>query len=255
MGEALQIKQQVRQWMDTARQMMLDGLNEGIDVATKTGPHDLVTNIDRQVEQYYITQIKQAYPEAHFFGEESIHNYTQEGMMWIIDPVDGTMNFVKQQDNFASMVAVYQDGNPVVGFILDVVNNDLYWGGPEVGAYRNEQPLLPPADLSLEQGLLGVGSRMILSNNYHSQELGQKAFGIRVNGSAGMEFISVLTGKTTGYLSYLHPWDFAAGRIIAESLGLTVKKIDGSALDMLSSTTVLVATKRTAAEVIRVANS
>ena len=52
MVEALQIKQQVRQWMDTARQMMLDGLNEEIDVTTKTGPHDLVTNIDRQVEQY-----------------------------------------------------------------------------------------------------------------------------------------------------------------------------------------------------------
>jgi myo-inositol-1(or 4)-monophosphatase len=73
-------------------------------------------------------------------------------------------------------------------------------------------------------------------------------------GSAGLEFASVLRGELCGYVSYLKPWDFAAGNVLANVLGLAVKTIDGAPLDMLSSNVVLVATERASGEVIRLAN-
>lgn len=258
MADVEQIQKCVTSWMQTGRDMMLAGIKNGFSVGTKTSPHDLVTNVDKQVEKFYVTSIKKEFPDSHFVGEEGakakdIGQFP--GLFWIIDPIDGTMNYVKQHDNFASMIAVYEHGKPVLGFIMDVMRNDIYWGGPKTGVYVNERPLKAPEDLSLSDGLLAIGGRMLLAGKYHAQELAAKSFGLRINGSSGMEFIGVLKGQLIGYFSYLHPWDFAAGRIMAESLGLIVKRIDGRAPNMLLSTTVLVATKRAGKEIIQVANS
>ena len=73
-------------------------------------------------------------------------------------------------------------------------------------------------------------------------------------GSAGIEYVATINGELSGYISYLRPWDFGAGKVLAETLGLVVKSIDGTQLDMLSSTVVLVATQRASQEVIELAN-
>lgn len=83
----------------------------------------------------------------------------------------------------------------------------------------------------------------------------EKSLGVRIYGSSGIEFIHVLTGKNVSYLSHLRPWDYAAGKILAETLGLVVKTIDEESLDMLSSSDVLVATKNAHQGIIKLMNS
>ena len=94
------------------------------------------------------------------------------------------------------------------------------------GVFCNDQKVAPPKNLPLEEGLFGVGGKMLLSNYRNVQSAAKKSLGVRIYGSSGIEFIHVLTGKNVSYLSHLRPWDYAAGKILAETLGLVVKTID-----------------------------
>ncbi len=106
-------------------------------------------------------------------------------------------------------------------------------------------------DLFLDQGLLDVSGRMLIRNYRNVAQVAEKSMGVRVYGSAGIGFIHVLTGKTVGYCSHLHPWDHAAGKILAKAHGLSVKSIDDNELDVLSSNDVLVATKNAKNDIIK----
>ena len=136
-----------------------------------------------------------------------------------------------------------------------MTEDKLYWGGPECGVFCNDQKVEPPKNLPLEEGLFGVGGKMLLSNYRNVQSAAKKSLGVRIYGSSGIEFIHVLTGKNVSYLSHLRPWDYAAGKILAETLGLVVKTIDEESLDMLSSSDVLVATKNAHQGIIKLMNS
>lgn len=240
-----EIDEKIKVWMFHAREMILDSFNSKLDVDTKSNRNDLVTNMDKKVERYYIENIKKAFPNAKILGEESEKDAfrSSEDLFFVIDPIDGTMNFVKQKKHFASMIAVYDHQKPILGYIMNVVTGKLYWGGPEIGVYENFKELTPPKNLNLEDGLLSLGLPMLLKNQYKMKTVALHTSGIRMYGSAGIEFIQVLTGRTLGYASYLHAWDFAAGKILAEALGLTVEAIDGTDINVLSSKVVLVATK------------
>src|SRR3954470_19463625 len=80
-----------------------------IDVDTKADANDLVTNIDREVEQFFISRIKQDFPDHRILGEEGFgdHVKTLDGVIWMLDPIDGTMNFVHQKRNFAISLGIY----------------------------------------------------------------------------------------------------------------------------------------------------
>ncbi|MGX5377156.1 inositol monophosphatase family protein [Ligilactobacillus sp. LYQ135] len=245
------IDEKIKELMFHAREMVLTSFNQKLDVETKSNRKDLVTNMDKAVEKYYIENIKQSFPTAKIMGEESEKDALKDAgeLFFVIDPIDGTMNFVKQKDHFASMIAVYQNQKPLLGYIMDMINGDLYWGGASMGVYKNYEKLKVPANKSLADGLLGIGLPMLIHDEFHPFEIARKASGIRMYGSAGIEFIHVLTGKNIGYMSKLHAWDFAAGKILAESLGLTVEAIDGSDINVLSSKVVLVATKSAQTEI------
>ena len=85
---------------------------------------------------------------------------------------------------------------------------------------------------------------LVIENKFGMQSIIRNSAGMRIYGSAGIEFIHVLLGKTVGYISYLKPWDVAAGNILASTLGLVCTKVDGTPLDMLSSNLVLVTTEK-----------
>lgn len=249
-----QINASVQTWFKEVRCQLLAGCETKLQVAKKSGRTDLVTNIDKQVEKYLVTQIKQTFPGSRVLGEEGDRDQdlaTYQGLVWIIDPLDGTLNFVKQKDHFASMLAVYENGHEKLGYILDVINDKLYWGGPESGVFCNTARLPQVPDLFLDQGLLDVSGRMLIRNYRNVAQVAEKSMGVRVYGSAGIGFIHVLTGKTVGYCSHLHPWDHAAGKILAKAHGLSVKSIDDNELDVLSSNDVLVATKNAKNDIIK----
>ncbi|WP_249646551.1 inositol monophosphatase family protein [Lactiplantibacillus plantarum] len=241
-----QLNQKMQVVMQTARAQVLAKMGTHLTVAEKTSRRDLVTNVDHSNEDFLVRQIRALDPVAKILAEEGTGDQVTDmnGHVWIVDPIDGTMNFVHQRNHFAMMVGLYVDGKPTLGYIFDVMANKLYAGGPEVGVTLNGELLAAPADVDLSAGLFGASAPLLIQDRFNMQTIIAKSLGPRIMGSAGIQISQVLAGELIGYLSYLRPWDFAAGRVLAESLGLVVSRVDGNPVNMLSSGAVLIATKR-----------
>lgn len=227
--ELAKIDKLVYSWMQRAREIILTGMQCTLTVTTKTGRNDLVTNMDRQVEQFYHQQIKEAFPASVILGEEAQHHparVPEQGMLWVVDPIDGTMNFVRQQTDFATMIALFVNGRLVRGYILDVPQNELFWGGPGELVHRNKQQITVPANVSLKEGLVQVSNGFILNDYARSKAIINASSGLRVFGSAGISFIHLLTGRCILYMAKLKPWDFLPGVALAMGAGLQVGLLD-----------------------------
>lgn len=241
-----QLNEAMQTVMRTAREQVLAKMGTKLTVAEKTSRRDLVTNVDHSNEDFLVSQIRQLDPAGHILAEEGTGDQvtSMAGHVWIVDPIDGTMNFVHQRNHFAMMVGLYVDGEPTLGYIYDVMANKLYAGGPQLGVTLNGEPMPSPADTDLAGGLFGASAPLLIQDRFNMQAVVAASLGPRIMGSAGIQISQVLAGELIAYLSYLRPWDFAAGRVLAETLGLVVTTLDGSPVDMLSSGAVLIATKR-----------
>ncbi|WP_283678845.1 inositol monophosphatase family protein [Lentilactobacillus sp. Marseille-Q4993] len=252
--EIIKVDTTVKAWLSEARDNVLRKMDNRLEVDTKSGRKDLVTNIDKANERFLVSKIRQFDSEAKILGEEGSGDEVRntDGRVWIIDPIDGTMNFVKQRNHFAIMISLYEDGEGILGYILDVINNELVSGGPSVGVTINGHRMEEVPDTPLKDGLIGLSGPMVLNDNYHMQEIAHTSMGMRIYGSAGIEMISVFKGEQVGYISYLKPWDFGAGRIIAETLGMKITSIDGKPLGVLLSNAVLLATKNAHQDILTI---
>lgn len=247
-----EIDRQVIQLIRECGEYAKASLAKPLQVATKTSYKDLVTNVDKTNEKKLDSRLKEIDPGCRVLSEEGFGDQPTDlsGRIWIVDPIDGTMNFVLQHRNFAIMAARYIDGQPDRGYILNVMTGEFCHGAINHGVYLNDHRLLPPENRGLKEGLIAVNVYMIT----HFPKLAQVAStarGVRMYGSAGVEMMAVLTGRLSGYLSYLRPWDLAAGRVLATELGLQVQSIDDTSLSVLSSNTVIVATKRVNDDVMK----
>ena len=224
-----------------------------MSVGTKKNRNDLVTNFDKKTEKFINTRIKEAYPEATIVSEEGYGDLVKDmsGLVFFVDPIDGTMNFVKRGDDFASMIGVYIDGEPLIGATIDVMDNEIYHGGKEIGLFIDQTPIDIPKNLPLIEGLVDISAPMALANKFDVQEVVKKSSGLRVYGSAGIIFGHLLTGKEVMYMSYLAPWDLAAGRVLCEAAGMSVVSIDDSPINMLESQVVIVGTQKVASEALK----
>lgn len=212
-------------WIYEAAEKVKSGLGDALKVDQKNGRTDLVTNVDKEVQDFIVKKIHDYDPEALILGEENGQDDMpiDKGRVFVIDPIDGTLNFVMQQENFCIMIAVYEEGVGQLGFIYDVMRDELLWGGPKVGkVYNNNEELSAPENKSLSEGLIGMNAALYRKDLFHAQEIGQTSMGIRVLGCAGLDFVAILKGTQIGYVSMLSPWDYAAGTIMMEQLGMTV---------------------------------
>lgn len=217
------MEQEIISWIYEAAERIKAGLGDALKVDQKSGRTDLVTNVDKETQDFIVSKIKAFDPEAKILGEENGQDETpiDHGRVFVIDPIDGTLNFVMQQENFCIMIAVYEEGVGQLGFIYDVMRDKLFWGGPKVGkVFYNNEELSAPENKSLNQGLLGMNLALYRKNIYHAQEIGNQSMGVRVLGCAGLDFIAILKGTQIGYVSSLSPWDYAAGKIMMELLGM-----------------------------------
>ena len=218
------MEKQIIDWIYEAAEKIKAGLGEALKVDQKSGRTDLVTNVDKAVQEFIVDKINAFDPDAKILGEENGQDQTpiDKGRLFVIDPIDGTLNFVMQQENFCIMIAVYEEGMGQLGFIYDVMRDELLWGGPKVGkVFYNHKELAKPENKSLSQGLMGMNAGLYRENHYHAQTIAKESMGIRVLGCAGLDFIAILKGTQIGYMSLLSPWDYAAGTIMMKQLGMT----------------------------------
>lgn len=249
-----QLDQHVLAWLKQARTEILAEGQQPLNIAKKSGRRDLVTNVDKTIERYYVQQIHQLMPQAKIVSEEGYGDEVTDlsGDVWFVDPIDGTLNFIEQHDEFATMLALYHDGEPVLAWIMDVMNNQVVHGGPKIGLWCNNQPITEFVDKKLADGLIVVSGARLLANECALPEIAKSALGFRVYGSAGISYIHVLLGKALGYISVMHPWDFAPGVALAMTLGLNVSNVDGDPLNMLLLQTVVVSTPNSHEDIMRI---
>ncbi|MDQ0231319.1 inositol monophosphatase family protein [Metabacillus malikii] len=236
-----EIDEKAKIWVREAGQRIRDSFESTLSIQFKSNPNDLVTNMDKEIEQFFIRKIQETYPSHRILGEEGYGHQidTTDGIIWIIDPIDGTMNFVHQQRNFAISIGIYENGIGYIGLIYDVVHDELYHALRGEGAFMNEIRLPMLKQVSIEEAILGINPVWVTENPRVDYELiapiVRKVRGTRSYGSAALECAYVAAGRLDGYLTMrLAPWDFAAGIILIEEVGGVVSDINGEKLDILS---------------------
>ncbi|HFI0246838.1 TPA: inositol monophosphatase family protein [Streptococcus suis] len=202
-------------------------LHDELEIEEKENATDLVTQLDKLTQQFLTNQIKKEYPSDLIFGEEggdvsSISN----GNVWVIDPIDGTSNFIAQKNDFALMLAYFENGIGQFGLIYDVMQDKLFHGGGKFPVFCNKERLASPSPSSISQTLLGLNAQLYAANKHGLADLANISLGTRSVGSAGIGFSHVLEGRLFAYASYLYPWDYAAASILGQGLDLSLLSLE-----------------------------
>lgn len=239
------------QWVREAAIRIRSSFTETLNIQTKSDPNDLVTNIDKETEQYFIGKIKETFPNHKILGEEGFGDTLKslEGIVWMIDPIDGTMNFIHQQRNFAISIGVYENGIGQIGIVYDVVHDELYHAVKGYGAYVNDRPIPALKEAKISESILALNATWLMENKRIDHNLliplAKDARGTRSYGTAALELMFVATGRVDAYISpRLSPWDIAGGAVIVEEAGGIVTNLRGDKLDFLSQDTLLAAKPR-----------
>lgn len=207
--------------------------NESFKIQLK-GKNDLVTDADLASEKKILEIIKAEFSEDQFLAEESSH-YTElpKGRVWIIDPIDGTTNFAHGFAPYCISIALWVDGVPKVGLVLEVAHNELFWAVEGEGAFLNNVKLSISQISEPGKALLATGfpySVFHLVDQYLGllKSLMQKTHGIRRAGAASYDLCCVAAGRVEGFFEYgLSPWDVAAGSLIIKEAGGEVTDWNG----------------------------
>lgn len=231
-------------WMEEAAVNLRHSLERDLVIQRKQDPSDLVTEMDKYTEAFFVRRIREYYPDHQIISEEGLGDVvtSTDTTTWVIDPIDGTLNFVKAKNHFGIMIGIYTDGDPVAGYIYDVMNNELYYGIVGEGVYVNNLPHQPMEIISLNQSIILGNVVNFRRNVYNMQALLDVALGARSLGSAAMELVSLIKGEASLYFSVaLSPWDFAAGHAICEAMGYKVTTHKGEKPNILEKTPILFA--------------
>ncbi|MGT2771255.1 inositol monophosphatase family protein [Streptococcus marimammalium] len=211
-----------------AGQFIKSKMNQKLKIEMKDCFNDLVTNIDKDVQELIITQIKKKYPFDFILAEENnVRHEWNKGNVWIIDPIDGTVNFIAQKTDFVVMIAYFEEGVGKFGLIYDVMNDILFSGGGDFPVYCNEKPLPIYQPKELHQMLIISNAKMFAENDHGIANLVTHSLGCRNYGSAGISMSRVLNGQAWAYFSYIYPWDYAAASIMGEKLGYQLLTLSG----------------------------
>lgn len=229
---------------------ILNHMGEDLEVEEKTSSTDLVTQLDKNVQQLLITEILKHYPNDAIFAEEGHHTCDiQKGAVWVIDPIDGTANFVAQGYDFAVMLAYYENGLGQFGIIYDVMRDEMYHGGGRFEVQCNDKILPPFQNRSLNRFLIASNAGMLESNDWGVADLTKHCLGARAYGSAAISFSRILQGRLLTYITYLYPWDYAAATILGEKLGYVTLTLDGKQPNFKTRQGIMMLPKKKLAEV------
>lgn len=237
----------VRSWLKHVRDELIPGRFDSLGYSTKKNYRDLVTAVDKSVEKYLRERILESFPEAEIIGEESTDGsyQTSAEMVWLIDPIDGTANFVKQREDYCVMIACFEKEVPVLSYIYNVYRDELTSAVRGKGVYINERKLDRPEDVELKNAMVSADIRR-MSETKLCRALIEKSFDLRYVGSAGLDAVKVAEGCFGGYFSPMAggPWDFAPMILIAEELGLHLSTWEDQPLDIHKTTSFVLCTER-----------
>ena len=195
---------------------------ENLQVKQK-GPKDFVTNSDKKVEKILIEELEKSRKNFSFISEENgkIENKDKENI-WIIDPIDGTNNFLHGIPHFSISIGLKSNNEIIAGVIFDPIKNELFFGEKNNGSYINNHRIRVSKKNNLDECLFASNNAGIKSENLSTRNLG----------SAALDLAYVGSGRFDGYFqNNLHIWDIAAGIIIVKEAGGTINDINLSQIE------------------------
>jgi myo-inositol-1(or 4)-monophosphatase len=208
------------------------GLDDERQVSTKSTPTDMVTEMDRGSEDRIVSAILAERPDDAIVGEEGTDRPGTSGVRWIIDPLDGTTNYLYRHPGFNVSVAAELDGEVVAGAVVDPLHHDVFDAVRGHGARRNGRPIAPSTETDRSRALVATGFGYDRDRRRHQARVLTHVLphvrDLRRMGAAAVDLCSVACGRLDAYYEYgLALWDHAAGALIATEAGAVVTHLDG----------------------------
>lgn len=201
---------------------------------------DFVTHVDRESEQIIIDTIRAQFPGHHFLTEESLKEDGSGEYRWIIDPLDGTTNYIHGYPVFSVSIALELNRDIIMGLIYDPLRGDIFTAEKGDGAFLNGQPVKISGVTDMANGLISTGfpfrkRELIDAYLMLFKNIFRRVSGVRRAGSAALDLAYVACGRCEGFFEIaLSPWDMAAGSLLIKEAGGVVTDFGGGS-DYLST--------------------
>lgn len=210
-----------------AGKILRDGFGTSFEIQNKEGKNNLVTKYDKLSEELIINRIKANFHDHSFLAEESGKTGAegQNKVLWVIDPLDGTVNFAHSLPIFSVSIAVMQNNEVVAGVIYHPILDELFYAGKGMGAYLNGKRLKVSDNADFDSSFLVTGFPYNVSQNPcgcidHFIQIILNGIPVRRLGSAALDLAYVACGIFDGFWEVnLKPWDVAAGVLLVEEAG------------------------------------
>lgn len=232
-----------------AGEIILSARDVASQTHEKTSAADLVTEYDLAVERFLKEKLPPLAPGAIFFGEEEAENADpSRGWAFIVDPIDGTTNFVRDLRQSAISVALAKDGAVEYGVVYDPFRNEVFSARRGGGAFRNGQPI-HVSSRPLSEGVFGMGTAIYRREYLEptmrlTEQLFRRSCDFRRMGAAALDLCNVACGRTELFFEYsLCPWDYAAGSLLVTEAGGMACTLEGAPLPITERCSVWVSNR------------
>lgn len=211
---------------------------ERVQISRK-GPSDYVTEVDQAVEEAIIEVLAEAYPDHAFLGEESGERQPEADKVgrggveyqWVIDPLDGTTNFIHGYPHYAVSIAAMHRGQAVHAVVFDPTSNEIFAASRGSGAFLDDRRIRVSDQRRYHDALIAArvaGSASVINTNSKFAALLTDCAAVRRTGSTVLDLVYVACGRLDGFCATnLKPWDMAAGALIAMEAGALVGDFEG----------------------------
>ena len=222
-----------------AGEIVMSYQKKTLKIEEKSRPGDLVTEADKKVEAFLIQKIKKTFPFHEFLGEETgsskdkVRGGEKNEFRWIIDPIDGTKNFIRGIPFFAVSIGLEYRGKRIVGVVYNPAQKDLFAAEKGKGASQNNKKIHVSKAKTVQESLFATGFHPAYKHTKLEifKEIINNSQGIRRFGSAALDLCYVANGTFDGFWEFgLYPWDIAAAILIVEEAGGRVTNTDGTPL-------------------------
>lgn len=227
--------------VDTAKRagkLLMEFFDKPLRIRKKSTAIDMVTQADLASEKLVVDTLKNKFPEHAVMAEETKTQRSESEFVWLIDPLDGTTNFVHSHPFFCVSIALARNDHPVVGVVYAPVLQQLFvavkgekptMNGRAIKVSKNEKLI----DCLLATGFPYKNMSVAKRNIQHMKNFLGKVHGARRDGAAAMDLSYVAAGVFDGFWEYsLHPWDVAAGKLLVETAGGKVTSFKGKAFNI-----------------------
>lgn len=218
-----------------AGELLLSGFSSPFSVTSKQGRHDLVTEYDLSSQKRIIEKIASRYPNHNFLAEEEgVQGSPSDQVLWIIDPLDGTINFARGIPFFAISIAAAIGSQIVAGVVYSPMTNELFTAEKGGGAFLHGKQISVSKEKELRSTVLATGFPYDVEKNPKQcierfSSFVRKGMPMRRLGAASLDLAYVAAGRFDGFWEVgLQPWDMAAGKLLVEEAGGKVTHYDGS---------------------------